>query len=318
MSESRTGPTPIILDCDPGHDDAFAIMLAGAHPGLELLAVTTVSGNGPVAKVTDNARRVCTMAGLWDTVVAEGASEPLVATASAAPQIHGESALDGADLPEPAVPLSPVPAVQQMVELIEASPRPVTIVATAPLTNVATLLRDHPDTAAKIEQISLMGGSATRGNWTPCAEFNIWADPEAVELVVNSGLPVRLTGLDVTHQALATPAVLDGLRAQDTALSRICVDLLLFFADTYRTVFGMADPPLHDPLAVLAVAHPDWMTWQRCNVAIETVGTYTRGATVIDLDGVTGRPDNVTVARSVDVDRFWQLMTGAVDTLGRR
>jgi purine nucleosidase/pyrimidine-specific ribonucleoside hydrolase len=309
-------PVPIILDCDPGHDDAFAIMLAAAHPAIDLLAVTTVSGNGPVAKVTDNARRVCTMAGLLDTIIAEGASGPLVAGAAAAPEIHGESALDGAALPQPLVPLSPLPAVEQMFELIEASPVPVTIVATAPLTNVATLLRDHPDTAGKIAQISLMGGSATRGNWRPYAEFNIWADPEAADIVVNSGLPVRLTGLDVTHQALATPAVLDELRAQNTALSSICVDLLLFFADTYRTVFGMPDPPLHDPLAVLAVAHPDWMTWQRCNVAIETVGTYTRGATVIDLDRVTGEAENVTVARTVDVDRFWRLMLDSVASLG--
>jgi purine nucleosidase/pyrimidine-specific ribonucleoside hydrolase len=309
-------PTPIILDCDPGHDDAFAIMLAAAHPAIELRAVTTVSGNGSVDKVTENARRVCTMAGLLDTVIARGADQPLVADAEAAVEIHGESALDGAELPEPRVSLSPLPAVEQMVEIIESSDVPVTLVATAPLTNVATLLRDHPDTAAKLTGISLMGGSATRGNWRPYAEFNIWGDPEAAEIVVNSGLPIRLTGLDVTHQALATAAVLDELRAQNTVLSQICVDLLLFFADTYRTVFGMPDPPLHDPLAVLAVAHPDWMTWQRCNVAIETTGRYTRGATVIDLDGVTGAPPNVDVARSLDVDRFWRLMLDSVAKLG--
>lgn len=311
-----TSPRPIILDCDPGHDDAFAIMLAAADPDLELLAVTTVSGNGPVEKVTDNARRVCTMAGLLDTVVAAGASEPLAGTASAAPTIHGESALDGADLPEPLVPLSPLPAVDQMITLIEASPVPVTIVATAPLTNVATLLRDHPSRLENLAGISLMGGSAGRGNWTPYAEFNIWSDPEAADIVINSGLPIRLTGLDVTHQALATSTVLDQLRAQQTQLSRICVDLLLFFADTYRTVFGMPDPPLHDPLAVYAVAHPDAMTWQHCNVTIETTGTYTRGATVIDLDGVTGRPANVNVARSIDVDRFWRLMIDSIAKLG--
>jgi inosine-uridine nucleoside N-ribohydrolase len=268
-----------------------------------------------VATVPANARRVCTMAGLFDTVISAGASEPLAGTASAASEIHGESALDGADLPEPQVPLSPLPAVEQMVEIIESSPVPVTIVATAPLTNVATLIRDYPETARKVERISLMGGSATRGNWRPYAEFNIWVDPEAADVVVNSGLPVRLTGLDVTHQVLATPAVLEELRAQDTALSRICVDLLLFFADTYRTVFGMPDPPLHDPLAVLAIAHPDWMTWQPCHVAVERIGTHTRGATVIDLDGVTGEAANVDVARSVDVNRFWRLMINSVAML---
>jgi len=249
-------------------------------------------------------------------VVARGAAHPLFGDAAAAAEIHGESALDGADLPEPAVPLSPLSAVELMVEIIETSAVPVTLVATAPLTNVALLIRDHPATAAKLAGISLMGGSATRGNWRPYAEFNIWGDPEAAEIVVNSGLPVRLTGLDVTHQALATPAVLDALRAQNTPLSRICVDLLLFFADTYRTVFGMPDPPLHDPLAVLAVVHPDWMIWQHCNVAIETTGRYTRGATVIDLDRVTGEPPNVEVARSLDVDRFWALMIDSVAKLG--
>ena len=233
-----------------------------------------------------------------------------------AAQIHGASALDGADLPEPAVPLSPRPAVAEMAEIIETSPAPVTLVATAPLTNVATLIRDHPETAAKLAGISLMGGSATRGNWRPYAEFNIWADPEAAEIVVGSGLPVKLTGLDVTHQALATPAVLAELRAQGTALADICADLLLFFADTYRTVFGMPDPPLHDPLAVLAVVHPDWMTCQRCNVAIETTGRYSRGATVIDLDNVTGEPANIDVARTLDTSWFWRLMLDCVAQLG--
>jgi purine nucleosidase/pyrimidine-specific ribonucleoside hydrolase len=307
---------PLIHDCDPGHDDAFAIMLAAAHPGIDLLAVTTVSGNGPIDKVTDNARRVCTLTGLLDTIVAEGASAPLAGHASAAQQIHGESALDGAALPEPAVPLSPLPAVDQIRVLLEASPAPVTLVATGPLTNVALLLRDHPAAAERIEQISLMGGSSTRGNWTPAAEFNIWADPEAADIVFRSDLPIRMVGLNVTHQALATSAVLDALRVQNTPLARTCVDLLVFFADTYRTVFAMPDPPLHDPLAVLAAVHPDWFEWKNCNVVVELDGTYTRGATVVDLDGVTGRSPNVEVAVAVDVPRFWQLMLDSVARLG--
>ena len=309
--------TPVVLDCDPGHDDAFAILLAAAHPDLDLLAITTVSGNGPVDKVTDNARRVCTLAGI-DVVIAEGADRPLAGDAHAAADIHGESALDGADLPAPTVPLSPLGAVDQLVATISASAEPVTIIATAPLTNIATLIRDHPEVHANVSGISLMGGSATRGNTTPAAEFNIWADPEAADIVFRCGLPIRMVGLDVTHTVLATPAVLDALRATDTDLGRIGAELLLFFAEAYRTVFGMTSPPLHDPIAVLAVVHPDWMTWQRCRVDIELDGRFTRGMTVVDLDGVVDTPPNVEVARAVDVDRFWALMVDSVRELGTR
>ena len=307
--------TPVVLDCDPGHDDAFAILLAAAHPDLDLLAVTTVSGNGPVDRVTENARRVCTLAGI-DVVIARGADRPLAGEAHAAADIHGESALDGADLPEPTVPLSPLAAVDQLVATIRASDRPVTLVPTAPLTNIALLVRDHPEVLGNVAGISLMGGSADRGNTTPAAEFNIWADPEAAAIVFDSGLPIRMTGLDVTHTVLATPAVLDALRATGTGLGRIGAQLLEFFADTYRTVFGMPAPPLHDPVAVLAVAHPDWMTWQRCRVDVELEGRFTRGMTVVDLDGVTDRPPNAMVARSVDVDRFWDLVVDSVARLG--
>jgi inosine-uridine nucleoside N-ribohydrolase len=316
IAPPATLPVQIILDCDPGHDDAFAIMLAAADPGLDLLAITTVSGNGPVDKVTDNARRVYTMAGLSGTLIAQGEGEPLTGIASAAPTIHGESALDGAELPDPTVDIDARHAVTLMADLLGAAKRPLTIVATAPLTNVAILLRDHPHLIDRIETISIMGGSASRGNWSPYAEFNIWADPEAAELVFGSGVPIRLIGLDVTHLALATPEVLDRLRNQNTTLSGICVDLLLFFADAYRDVFGMPAPPLHDPLAVLAVIHPDWFQWQRTNVVVETTGTYTRGATVIDLHGVTGREPNMVVATGLDVAKFWDLMLDSIAHLG--
>jgi purine nucleosidase/pyrimidine-specific ribonucleoside hydrolase len=309
-------PIPVVLDCDPGHDDAFAIMLAAADPGVDLRAITTVSGNGPIEKVTENARRIGTLLGLSGVPIAEGAGRPLHGEAAGATEIHGESALDGAELPAPAVPLSPLAAVPQMLALLSAGPHPVTVIATGPLTNVATLLRDHPEAAARIGQISLMGGSNTRGNWAPLAEFNIWADPEAARIVFDSGRPIRMVGLDVTHQVLATPAVLDALRKQDTPLAHICADLLLFFAEAYRTTFDMPDPPLHDPLAVLAVIHPEWFTWKRTNVVVETAGVYTRGATVVDLDGVTGRTANAEVAVAVDVERFWRLMLGAVAQLG--
>ena len=249
-------------------------------------------------------------------IVAAGADRPLNGAAAAAADIHGESALDGAELPVPTVPLSPLGAVEQMAALIEGHDRPVTIVATAPLTNVATLLLDRPDLHASIEQISIMGGSAERGNRSPLAEFNIWSDPEAAQVVFESGLPLRMVGLDTTHQALAGPAVIAELRGQGTRLGAICADLLLFFASAYDEVFGMPDPPLHDPLAMLAVVHPDWLTWRWCNTVIEVDGQYTRGATVVDLDRVTGRPPNAMVAGSLDTDRFWRLMIDSVAALG--
>jgi purine nucleosidase/pyrimidine-specific ribonucleoside hydrolase len=298
----------VVLDCDPGHDDAFAILLAAAHPSIDLLAVTTVAGNGPLPRVTDNARRVCALAGI-DVPVAAGLSGP---GAEAATAIHGASALDGADLPEP-VPLWPEDAITLMARLIEESAQPVTIVATGPLTNVAALLARRPDLRPAIV---FMGGSCGRGNWRPLAEFNIWADPEAADRVLRSGLPITMCGLDVTHQAIATPEVFAELRALGTPLASTCADLLRFFAGTYDTVFGMPDPPVHDPVAVAAVAEPGIVRVVDAPVVVELDGTHTRGATVVDLHGVTGARANARVAVELDRERFWRVLLAAIAVLG--
>jgi purine nucleosidase/pyrimidine-specific ribonucleoside hydrolase len=307
-------PTPIILDCDPGHDDAIAILLAAAHPAIELLAVTTVAGNGPLDKVTFNARRVATLAGLLDLPIAAGAAGPLAADHEAAADIHGESALDGPALPEPRIALDPRRAAQLIADLLEASDVPVTLVATGPLTNVAEALEVVD--RSKVAGIVWMGGSTGRGNRTPYAEFNGYADPEAAAAVVASGLPFTLVGLNLTHQAAATPEVIAAFEGLDTDLGRIVAGWLQFFGDTYRDVFGEPHPFVHDPCAVALVAEPSLIETVRAFVAIETRGEWTRGATIVDLHDRLEHPANATVAIDLDVDRFWALILDAVRVLG--
>ena len=273
---------PVLLDCDPGHDDAVAIMLAAASPAIDLLGITTVAGNQTLPKTTLNARRVCTAAGITSVPIAAGRAQPLHSRLRTAPDIHGETGLDGPAFGEPTVHIEPVGAVEFLRRVLGEADRPVTLVATGPLTNVAALLLAHSEVAGRIQEIVLMGGSTERGNVTPCAEFNIHVDPEAADIVIGSGLPVTMCGLNVTHQALAIGDVLDRIAALGTPLARICVDLLTFFSASYRRVFGFDAPPLHDPVAVARVIDPTIVTTVEANVAVELAGTHTRGATVID------------------------------------
>jgi len=305
----------MILDCDPGHDDALAIMLAAADPRLDLLAITTVAGNTTLDKATLNARRVCTIAGISGIPMAAGCERPLVAELTIADDIHGVSGLDGPAFGEPTVPLAGEHAVELTRRLLLDHPEPVTLVPTGPLTNIATLLRDHPDVAPRIREIVLMGGSTGRGNITPYGEFNIAVDPEAADLVFRSGLPVTMIGLNVTHQALVTPEVVARFRALGSPLADACVELMTFFGAAYERVFGLPDPPLHDPIAVARVIDPSLVACVAAPVAVELTGEHTRGATVVDLHHKTGGPDNAQVALHLDVARFWDLVVGAVRTL---
>ncbi len=305
-------PIPVILDCDPGHDDVMAILLAAYSKELDLKAITTVSGNGPIDKVTQNALRFCTLAGQGNIPIAQGATHPLIGQSHAATEIHGESALDGVDLPASTIVLSQLSAVQLMASIIADSPAPVTIIATGPLTNVAQLLTNHPELHSRIRSISIMGGGTERGNWRPLAEFNIWFDPEAADIVFSSGLDIYLCGLNITHQVLITPEIFLRLENIDSHLSRRIVPLMKFFAHAYDTTFNMPEPPLHDPIAVLMVSRPELFTFAHVPVAIEKDGTHTRGATVIDLHGVTNTPKNAYVAIGLDVPAFWDLMIDAV------
>lgn len=311
-------PVPVILDCDPGHDDAFNILLAAANPAIELLAITTVAGNQTLEKTTLNARRVCSAAGIRGVPIAAGRDRPLHGPRRIAEDIHGESGLDGPGFAagEPDVPLDPRDALALVRDTLLARPEPVTLVPTGPLTNIAVLLLTHPELAGRIERIVLMGGSTERGNTTPAAEFNILCDPEAADIVFRSGLPVTMFGLNATHQVRATPEVVDRIAALGTPLSGLCVDLLTYFASTYREVFGFDAPPLHDPLTVAHLIDPTLVGLARAAVAVELTGTHTRGATVVDLHGVTGRPADVEVGMEVDTDRFWDLIVDAVRVLG--
>jgi purine nucleosidase/pyrimidine-specific ribonucleoside hydrolase len=311
-----TAPTPVILDCDPGHDDMVAIMLAAASPRIDLLAITTVAGNGTLDRTTHNAQATCAIAGIRDVPIAAGAAGPLVGRLRTAPEVHGESGLGGVELDAGDVPVRDEHAVTLMARVLRESPRPVTLVPVGPLTNVALLLRMHPELAERIGAIVLMGGSVGPGNVTPAAEFNILVDPEAADVVFSSAVPVTLCGLDVTHQALATPEVLDRLAALGTPLAATVVDLLVFFRDRYRGIWRMGSPPIHDPVAVARVIEPALVGCEPAHVAVELRGAHTRGATVCDVFGVLGREPNAEVALTLDVPRFWDLVVDAIDRLG--
>lgn len=314
MTTQGGGMRRIVLDCDPGHDDALAILLAARHPALRLEAITTVAGNSTVDRTARNALKVCALAGIRDVPIAAGMAAPLVRPLRVAPGIHGASGLDGPDLPEPDLALDPRHAVDLLIELLMASDGDLTLVATAPLTNLAAAIRREPRILPNIERIVLMGGSIGLGNWTPAAEFNIFVDPEAAHVVFSCGRPVTMIGLDVTHTALATPEVRGRIRALGSTVARLTDDLLGFFADSYREVFGFEAPPLHDPCAVAAVIDPTLLRSQPMHVAVELRGEHTTGRTVCDLYGVTGDPPNAEVGLALDVPRFWDLL---IETLAQ-
>ncbi|MER7048530.1 nucleoside hydrolase [Streptomyces jumonjinensis] len=315
---SATVPIPVILDCDPGHDDAFAIMLAAGDPAVDLLAITTVAGNQTLAKTTLNARRICSVAGITGVPVAAGCAQPLVQPLRIADDVHGESGLDGPRFAEPTVDAVPGHAVDLMYRLVMSHPEPVTLVPTGPLTNIALLLTRYPDCAGRIREIVLMGGSTGRGNRTPAAEFNIHVDPEAADIVFHGAAPVTMCGLDVTHQALATPEVLARLTALDSELGRLCVELLTSLAGAYRQLWGFPAPPVHDPVAVARVIDPAAVRCVDAHVAVELHGRYTRGATVVDLQRHPDRTVNAKVGMELDSASFWDRVIAAVGALGER
>jgi inosine-uridine nucleoside N-ribohydrolase len=299
--------TPIILDVDPGHDDAVALMFACGAPELDLLAVTTVAGNVPLEKTTRNALRVLSLIGRSDVPVAAGASSPLHRPLRTAEDIHGESGLEGPEIPKGSLEPVRLKATELIADALRESPDPVTLIPTGPLTNVATALQKHPELKERIARVSLMGGSIGLGNTTPAAEFNIYVDPEAASEVFESGVPITMSGLDVTHQAGAGPEEREGLRS----LGRVGVavaELLEYFATTYESVFGFDAPPLHDPVAVAAVLEPTVLKTRPMRVDVECKGELTRGETVCDFYGVTGKPPNAEVGVELDRGAFFELL----------
>ncbi len=313
---TRMNPTPIVLDCDPGHDDALAMILAAHNPHINLLAITTVSGNGIIDKVTENALRICALAKI-NVPVAEGAGHAILGSLPPATDIHGETALDGAPLPKPTFELEKISGVDLIAKVVREHSEKVTLVATGPLTNIALFLKIYPELRSNVAEIVFMGGSASRGNRTPYAEFNIWMDPEAADIVMKSGIPLTMCGLDVTHQALVTQPIFTKLETMGTELSTTVIGLLKFFASTYNDVFEMPDPPLHDPVAIALLIDRSVVKTRRSNVEIELNGTFTRGATVVDIYNRNGGNTNVDVALELDFDKFWAMMLEAVEKAGK-
>lgn len=305
---------PIILDCDPGHDDAIALLLALASPELELLGVTTVSGNQTLEKTTRNALRVLDFVGRGDVPVSAGADRPLVRPHFVAEYVHGETGLDGPDLPDPTAAPTGVHAIEFIAERLRGEDRPLTLVPTGPLTNVALLLALHPGLADRIERVVLMGGAIAEGNVTPAAEFNIWADPEAARRVFESGLAVTMVGLDVTHKALMTRAYADRLR-ESGRVGTMVAELYDFYSIFHRETYGTEDSPIHDAVAVAHVIRPGLVETLERHVAVDCSWELCRGRTVVDLWRRTGQSANADVAVDVDAGAFFELLLDRIASL---
>ena len=304
-------PRSIILDCDPGHDDALALLLALARPDVRLLAVTTVAGNAPLAQTTRNALRVLTLLGRTDVPVAAGADRPLDGVLRIAPEVHGASGLDGAELPEPAVEAVEASALEFASALLQAEDG-VTIVATGPLTNVARLISARADLLPRIEAIVLMGGAIGEGNWTASAEFNIWADPEAAAAVIGCGRPVAMMPLEVTHQARLSTADIAAMEAVGNRAGTIFAALMRYFAQVHARWYGWDGPPIHDAVAVAYALGEDLIATRRYPVSVELDGRHTRGRTVVDTRPFSSTEATVDVGVSIDRDAFVRMLLQAI------
>jgi pyrimidine-specific ribonucleoside hydrolase len=302
--------TPILLDCDPGHDDAIAILLALASPEVELLGITTVHGNQTLEKTTRNALRVLELAGRTDVPVARGADGPLVRELTVADHVHGDSGLDGPELPEPTTRPIDQGAVSFLAEQLSPG---VVLVPTGSLTNIAQLLTEHPE--ARPERIVLMGGAIGLGNITPAAEFNMWADPEAATIVFESGIDITMVGLDVTHEAIVGPERVERIRRAGT-VGTVVAEWIDFYSLYHRATYGWDGPPVHDALAVAAVIRPDLLETAHRNVAIETESELCRGRTVVDLYPRGESSPNAHVAVGVDAAAFLDLLEERIASLG--
>ncbi len=305
-------PTPVIIDCDPGHDDAMALLLALAGPELDVAAVTTVAGNQTLDKVTANAIRVLDVAGAFRIPVAAGADRPLVYPARVAAEVHGETGLDGPDLPPPSRAPEGIHAVELMARMLRQ--RPHVLVPIGPLTNIALLLAVHPVLADRIERVVLMGGAMDEGNVTPAAEFNVWVDPEAAARVFGSGLDVTMVGLDVTHRALLSAERAEALRPAGRA-GAVVADLHAFYRRHHERLYGNSATPVHDALAVAHLIRPDVLRTEELHVEIDTGTGVCRGRTVVDRRRVTGRAANAHVAVDVDAAGFVDLLCERIAAL---
>lgn len=307
----------IIIDTDPGQDDAVAILLALASPELNVLGITAVAGNVPLPLTQKNARIVCELAGRPDTLVFAGCDAPLNRPLVTAEHVHGKTGLDGPQLADSTMPLQDQHAVDWIIDTCRAAPaRSITLCPLGPLTNIATALTRAPDIKDAIEDIVLMGGAYFQvGNITPAAEFNIYVDPEAAKIVFASGLPLTVMPLDVTHKALTTRPRVDAFRTMGTEVGRMTAEWTDFFERFDKEKYGSEGAPLHDPTVIAYLIQPDLFTGRHINVEIETHSDLTLGMTVADWWRVTDRPPNCMFMGDLDADGFFTLLTDRLATL---
>ena len=313
MAEARK----IIIDTDPGQDDAVAILLALASPELDVLGLTAVAGNVPLALTEKNARKICELAGRPETRVFAGAVRPLTRPLVTAEHVHGRTGLDGPELPEPTMKLDTQHAVDFIVETLMAEPEgTVTLCPLGPLTNIALAMIREPAIVPRIREIVLMGGGYfEQGNVTPSAEFNIYVDPQAADVVYRSGAPIVMMPLDVTHKALTTKARIERFRTMGTRVGTATAQLLDFFERFDEEKYGTDGGPLHDPCVIAYLLKPELFSGRQCNVQIETVSELTMGATVVDWWNITDGPRNALVMRDIDAEGFFALLSERIARL---
>lgn len=305
---------PVIIDCDPGYDDTIALMLAFGSEKLDVKAVTTCAGNQTQEKILKNALKVLSFIKA-DTIVAAGATKPLVRDLLIAPEVHGESGLDGPSLPKPTFEVSNKSAIEIMVDIIKSSEEKITLIPTGPLTNIALLLSTHPEVKERIERISLMGGACFGGNATPSAEFNIKVDPEAADIVFKSGVPITMCGLDVTHKAQIYEEDVERFRNMDNKTGKLVAELMEHYSIFYKENTEFKGSPVHDPCAVAYILDPSLFASRKCYVAIETKGEYTTGQTVVDYKNLLKKEKNADVVFDIDRERFVEMLFEAVSKL---
>ena len=310
----------VIMDCDPGHDDAMALLLACGNPNIEILGVTTVGGNHTLEKVTYNARSVLEAAKATNIPVYAGCEKPILRAQEVADNIHGQTGLDGVELPQPTRPLETKHAVNYIVDTImNSQPGTITLVPTGPLTNIALAARMQPKIVPRVREVVLMGGGVHEGNWSAVAEFNIKVDPEAAAIVFGEAWPITMVGLDVSHKALCTPEVQARIDAIGTPLAKFASGLMNFFRKAYQENQDFTDPPVHDPCTVAYLIDPSVVPMRRAHVEIETQGTHTLGMTVVDMRGREPAPEccHTQVGMGLDFNKFWDLIIDAIERLGK-
>ncbi len=318
MTQFNAFDMDLLIDCDPGVDDAIALLLAFASPELHLRGITTVGGNVPLVHTQTNARKVCQFAQVLNVPVFAGCGRPILRSLVTAEYIHGATGLGQVDLPEPTIELQAQHGVDFLIETLLNSLHPMEIATLGPLTNLAIALVKSPEIIEKIARVVMMGGATTHGNVTPSAEFNIYCDPHAAQIVMTSGVPIVMMGLDVTHQTIATPNRLAKLRQIGDSIGPLVATLLKDYSHHDIQHYGFEGPPLHDPCVIAYLVNPTLFETRRCFVEVEIHSEVTIGRTIVDWYGASGRVPNVEVVCSVDSDGFYALLCDRLTALNDR